>query len=1646
MPVTTRSRVRLTETRVRRRGNPYPRQPTNARRGRPGNPRPREPANSTSNSQQLGNIEQRKFGLHQVYSPPDDLYRTKIDIVAIHGLDTHSPKTWEAWEDGTPGSPPIHWLRHPKMLPSFIKNARIFTYDWNANYDNGAQDNTLLGHANTLLEHLCNERNESKTNNPIIFVASCFGGLLLIKALHRSREIDRYDDLLRFTAGAVFLGTPFEGSNERFYDATQLRIAVAVEAGSEVSQEMVRYLENMDKGGATELQELVRRFGEMAHSREWKFPIVCFHETHETDFTKVIKNLPRDYLRSLKGRERGILVPQHSACLLGADWLPLGVRHGMLNKYADPDNADFRLLCNRIRDLADKALETLRMKGVINLTEADDWIVKNCYAEDKLKIKRLSGKPLPMAQCYINLAIIHDPSRGTTHYKKEAESSLLSLPARLAVETPDKTNQVKLEEIFDKAAKGTTTETRRILIRGRAGVGKTTLCKKIVHDFVYCSTWKAIFERILWVPLRTLKDKPEKGYNPKGLFIRNFFFDAESPKSFAKELDKALRNSKYTTTLLVLDGLDEISENLYDGDEIYSLLQVFLKQPNVIVTCRPSVKIPDCFKPDLELETIGFYPEQITAYLETVSQTPEEVEQIRLFLQKHRLMNTLVRIPIQLDALCLIWDEEKEDESTIPETMTAIYRRVEHFLWKKDACKLEILTPENAEKAETKELEANIDRISLALECLAFNGMLHEKAEFQPKYLDKVLEPVNPYVPGFGLPRLLENVSFLRTSDLSTESSKRNYHFLHQTYQEYFAAKYFVRHWRQSSTEKLKYCVKSEDENTKPSKTPEEFLQKFKYTPHYNIFWRFVAGLLGRDVSTLFRLIEEKPLDLLGPVHQRLVMHCLSEIDNPEYPDSRRTIEKRLSQWLLFECEFASVWLSLASASEFPDGALRCALNNSSPYQKCLILFSLRQYNRHFSKEAVTMLEELLTHMNQHVRISAIEALGNQSDLPKEIVARLISVLEEHAQTPGDLSLDDFYYKIGQAVRNQSSLSNEATEALLELTGGENERIRRSAFRTLGNQSNLHNIIPNLVILLQDPGTTDEERKPDLGSLVDTALEKQLNLQPETVTTLIELLESADRSTKYYVAMILARQSNLEKIFKPFLTLLDKADEDEDRLAVGIVIRALKRERKLPETAVQYLVNLLGHSHFNIRCVAAEILANQSELPDTVQKNIMALAQDLHASTRYPAAIALKKQSMLPTQTINEFLQSLNGNSDLRHKASEALSAQSNFNQFARPLVKLLDTSDIAAGLLRAQPNLPEDARGALIQLLHENRELRGKAAEVLKRQSNMSTETIETLSELLANGDYVIRETAAGILGSQSQLPSKTIKTIAKILKDASDDSIEEAFRIEWKLPDLAVEVLRHHLEKGTKGQREVAIKIMERQFKALCSLSRLPKESVKVLVALLESRDSGARVSAATVLGQQVELSIGASKALISKLKEFDMSTSVYKILEERPNWPEGTTDVFLRLLGDADAGGFARRTALYALEKQSKLSERAATCIVTLLEDRNLRSFLTEAIGRQSVLMDKILDALSLLSPARAQTSDNKRLRINQSNLESLYGSFLCRGFWEQFWLEVNEEDSSLSICYPDGSRSTPLNIQSSDHVLNWRQSWNIHNYTL
>ncbi len=213
---------------------------------------------------------------------------TSSSIIAIHGLDTHSEQTFRTYEEeGDKTSRLVHWLRDEDMLPSRFPFARIYTYDWNAATISEASSQYFHHHAQDLLRAVSREQQKHR-NCPIIFIGSCYGGLILAKALCLASQAERYErETLDSTQGVIFLGTPFRGSSAA--SAAHIRVLIAEVMGANVSPELVK----MQETETGSLAEVRAKFCSIAHQRwESSCRVACFFETRPTRFLKMVRFLP----------------------------------------------------------------------------------------------------------------------------------------------------------------------------------------------------------------------------------------------------------------------------------------------------------------------------------------------------------------------------------------------------------------------------------------------------------------------------------------------------------------------------------------------------------------------------------------------------------------------------------------------------------------------------------------------------------------------------------------------------------------------------------------------------------------------------------------------------------------------------------------------------------------------------------------------------------------------------------------------------------------------------------------------------------------------------------------------------------------------------------------------------------------------------------------------------------------------------------------------------------------------------------------------------------------------------------------------------------------------------------------------------------
>ncbi len=1235
-----------------------------------------------------------------------------------------------------------------------------------------------------------------------------------------------------------------------------------------------------------------------------------------------------------------LLAQNGAEALLRTFWTAYSDLIKRLNSEASaPKAAEYVRIWGQISQNVQATLQTLQAQVDVQELRA---ALTHYASLDRLAIQRLSGPPLSMKHCYINLAIVeHEKARKEEKKLEEGEESRSKEGAaqnhfhRLpSFETIDSNPQklVPLEKLFDPRAlnDGKTAVPQRILIRGRAGVGKTTLSKKIVYEYAQKGQWQDRFDWLFWIPLRTLKGK--SSCDLATLFHETYFQSYPNGQTLAKTLEAHISGPAKDKTLFVLDGWDEIAQEWVEHEPMSEFLKQLLNQPAVLITSRPHVDLKQAQAMDLELETVGFSPENVTAYLDNRDMMPaSDAKEIKHFIQTNAFIQGLVNVPIQLDALCYSWDEIKRIQKEAPGamTVTALYQAMMNKLWRKDMLRLgkregaELLTASHINALSPLRIEKVVKTEQDFLSTLAFQGLQNNQIEFNQRDLHALIEQLEEQ--GMKLPFTLEanlkKLSFLHTDD--ADKSQRSYHFMHLTFQEFFAAKHFVGHWEAER----EITLLSTDTKRWTKVTPEAFVRQYKYNPRYEILWWFVAGLLrGEALNRFFILLEAEPRDLFGAHHQRLIMSCLHEASNAPgvglLAEIRDRLEQSLAQWLQLEINNRKE-STLADQPTFPEHLLLQCLQKTTSAQTKRAIATTFGHRSALSESALLVLIAPLKdrHCDWDLMSSAAEALGNQSSLPASALQALIALAKDEDQ--------DVRRRAADALCKQSSLPESARLAWIALLKDEDKDVRRRAADVLGKQS----------------------------SLPESAL-----------LALSALLKDKDQDVRLRAAEALGKQSSFPESALQALIALTKDEDQDARLRA---VEALGKQSSLPESALQALIALAKDENWAVRRRAADALGKPSSLPESALQALIALLKDKDWHVRRSAADALGNHSSLPESALQALIALLKDkDEDVRRRAAEALGQQSSLPESAlQALIALAKDEDKylryrAADVLGKLSPLPESVLLALIALANdENGDVRRHAADVLGKPSSFPESALQALIALLKDGDRDVRRLVANALGKQSLLPESALQALIALLKDKDvyvRRRAADALGTQSSLPESVLQALIALLKDGDRDVRRLVAN-------ALSKPSSLPESALQALIALAKDEDEDVRSSAADVLGKQSSLPESVLQALIALLKDKDedMRRRAADVLGKLSSLPESVLQALIALLKDKD--GYVRGCVADALGKPSSVPGSALQALIALAkdQDKDVRRRAAEALGKQSSLPESALQALIALA---------------------------------------------------------------------------------
>ncbi|KAF9912437.1 hypothetical protein EC991_010524 [Linnemannia zychae] len=348
-----------------------------------------------------------------------------------------------------------------------------------------------------------------------------------------------------------------------------------------------------------------------------------------------------------------------------------------------------------------------------------------------LKILRISGDKLDIDTCFVNLAIVEATAQREKEKQKLKEQAAVfhRIPSSEAVRGSNIKSSIRLEQLFDKRKlrDGKEGIPQRILVQGRAGIGKTTLCKKIVH-LHQSGLWADRFEAVLWLPLRRLRGSTCRTLET---LLREKVFTSQLDREHEELARTLVIRADKGKVLFILDGLDEIVTDAQSEDSsTKALLRDLLNQKQVVITSRPSgLDASLLLSIDLELETIGFSQQVVKEFIVRVLK-PEPAKAVQDFIKQTPLIQGLVNIPVQLDVICFCWESLPQDGSQV--TITMLYQLMSRRLWRKDAIRLKkdrggrVLKKSHIGRMSSKEIDRLMSTELRHLGHLAFKRLRNE--------------------------------------------------------------------------------------------------------------------------------------------------------------------------------------------------------------------------------------------------------------------------------------------------------------------------------------------------------------------------------------------------------------------------------------------------------------------------------------------------------------------------------------------------------------------------------------------------------------------------------------------------------------------------------------------------------------------------------------------------------------------------------------------------------------------------------------------------------------------------------------------------------------------------------------------------------
>ena len=401
----------------------------------------------------------------------------------------------------------------------------------------------------------------------------------------------------------------------------------------------------------------------------------------------------------------------------------------------------------------------------------------------------------------------------------------LSIVSRRKTDLRLEDRTVNMFDIFKTLNKG---DNSMVLVEGSPGIGKTTFCLKISHDWanqkIPSESAFPVFKLLLLLKCRDICGD-----------VMDAIVDQLLPmegKVKEKLVDYIKDVHNQENILVILDGLDELPEA--GESHVDKLLRRrMLPFCYVLATSRQEkgIEVRQAVDFDVLLQIEGFTEVDSFEYirkhfshlgLDHVAKGERLIQSIR----ENTFLHALPSNPLNLLLLCVVFEDY---EGNLPSSRTELYHIIVGCLLRRYCAKNNVKAA-----ADDKALEEQFKDSLLALGQLAWRCLQNDRFSFQEEELAEFESKMKTLAA-----RKLGLV--FKEASAKKINPQHEYHFFHKTFQEYLAALYLA-HKLLEERVNVFHDLK---------------LSFADITRKYNQVFIFVSGILGEATCNLFRQIGE---------------------------------------------------------------------------------------------------------------------------------------------------------------------------------------------------------------------------------------------------------------------------------------------------------------------------------------------------------------------------------------------------------------------------------------------------------------------------------------------------------------------------------------------------------------------------------------------------------------------------------------------------------------------------------------------------------------------------------------------------------------------------------------------------------------------